>query len=66
VAQDVGVDHGRRHVAVAEELLDGADVVTALQKVVAKEWRKVWHLARLSMPVKRTVRVTARCTFVSW
>lgn len=33
VAEDVGVDHGRRHVAVAEELLDGADVVTALQQV---------------------------------
>jgi hypothetical protein len=29
----VGVDHGRRYVPVAEELLDGADVVTALQKV---------------------------------
>ena len=25
--QDVGVDHGRAHVAVAEQFLDGADVV---------------------------------------
>jgi hypothetical protein len=33
VAEDVGVDHGRGHFAVAEELLDGADIVTALQKV---------------------------------
>lgn len=33
VAEDVGVDHGRRHAAVAEELRDGAGVVTALQKV---------------------------------
>lgn len=30
-AQDVGVDHGRGYVAVPEELLDGADVLTALQ-----------------------------------
>lgn len=33
VLQDVRIDHGRSHVAVAEELLDGADVVAALQQV---------------------------------
>jgi hypothetical protein len=33
VAEDVGVDHGRRHVAVAWELLAGADAVAVLQKV---------------------------------
>jgi hypothetical protein len=32
-AQDISVDHCRRNIAVAEELLDGADVVAALQKV---------------------------------
>src|SRR5437773_5996396 len=31
--EDVGVDHGRGHVAVAEELLDGADVIAGLQEV---------------------------------
>ena len=31
--QDVGVDHGRRDVAVAKELLDGADVVAILQQM---------------------------------
>jgi hypothetical protein len=31
--EDVGVDHGGRDVAVAEELLDGADVVSGFQKV---------------------------------
>ena len=31
--EDVGVDHGRRHVPVSEKLLDGADVVAALQKM---------------------------------
>lgn len=33
VAEDVGVDHGRRYLPVAERLLHGADVVTALQKM---------------------------------
>jgi hypothetical protein len=33
MAEDGGVDHGRRDVAVAQELLDGADVVTALQQM---------------------------------
>src|ERR1017187_4007067 len=31
--QDVGVDHGRRDVAVAEKLLDRADVGAALEKL---------------------------------
>ena len=31
--QDVSVDHRRGHVSVAEELLDGADVVACLQEV---------------------------------
>jgi hypothetical protein len=36
VAEDVGVDHGRRHLSLAEELMDGADVVIARQKMVRK------------------------------
>ena len=31
--EDVGVDHGRLDVAVAEEFLDGADVVSVLEEV---------------------------------
>ena len=31
--EDVGVDHGGGDVAVAEELLDGADVVAGLEQV---------------------------------
>jgi hypothetical protein len=31
--EDVGVDHGGAYVLVAEEFLDGADVVTGLEKV---------------------------------
>lgn len=33
VTEDVGVDHGRGHLPVTEELLDSADVVSAFQKV---------------------------------
>ena len=32
-AQDKGVDHGRLDAPVAEELLDGADVVVIFQQV---------------------------------
>jgi hypothetical protein len=31
--EDVGVDHGGGYVAVAEEFLDGADVVAGFKKV---------------------------------
>jgi hypothetical protein len=31
--QDVRVDHGGRHIAVAEKLLDGTDVLASLQEV---------------------------------
>jgi hypothetical protein len=34
--EDVGVDHGRGDVSVAEELLDGANVVSGLQQVCGK------------------------------
>src|SRR2546425_506667 len=34
--EDMGVDHGGGDVAVAEQLLDGSDVVAALQKVGRK------------------------------
>ena len=33
VAKDVRVDHGRGHVAMAEEFLDDPDVLAALQKI---------------------------------
>lgn len=34
--QDVSVDHRRPHVLMAEQLLNGADVVTGLEKVGGK------------------------------
>lgn len=36
--EDVRVDHGGADVAVAEQLLHGADVGAVLEEVVAKEW----------------------------
>jgi hypothetical protein len=33
VAQDVGVDHGRRDVAMAEQFLYGSNVLAALKQV---------------------------------
>ena len=35
----MGEDHGRADIAVAEQLLHGANVRPALQKVGANEWR---------------------------
>ena len=37
--KDVGVDHGGLDVLVAEQLLDGADVVAALEQVGGIEWK---------------------------
>jgi hypothetical protein len=36
VAQHVGVDHGRGNVAVAQQFLHGADVVSALEEVAGE------------------------------
>ena len=40
LVQNVGVDHGRCDVLVAEELLNGSDVVTVLKKVRGKGMTK--------------------------
>jgi len=47
------------------ELLDSPDVVTAFQQVGGERMAEGVATGRLSMPDERTVRVTARCTFVS-
>ncbi len=62
VEEDVGVDHRRTDVFVAEQLLDGADVVGVLEEVGGEGWRRVWQLARLVMPEQRTAADMARCT----
>jgi hypothetical protein len=56
----VAVDHGRRHLTVAEEFVDGPDVVTAFQAMGGE------GMAEGVTTGARYCRVTARCTFVSW
>ena len=51
---------------MAEELLDGADVVAAFEEVGGERMAEGVQLERLSMPVARKARVTARWTLVSW
>lgn len=38
--QDVGVDHGRRDILVAQELLDGSDIVTGFEQMRGKGMAK--------------------------
>jgi hypothetical protein len=41
LVQDMGVDLCRAHIAVAEELLDGPDIVVILEQMGGNEWRRV-------------------------
>ena len=34
--QDVGVDHGRRDIRVAQECLDGSDIVAGVEQICGK------------------------------
>jgi hypothetical protein len=45
---------------MSQQLLHGPDVVALLQRWVANEWRKVWHVAGLLIPAARTASFTAR------
>ena len=38
----------------------------AWMRWVAKEWRRVWQVTRLSIPARRAVPPTALCTADSW
>lgn len=61
LVQDVRTNHRRPDIAVAEQFLDRPDVVAASSKCVAKEWRKLWQLARFVTPARSTASSTARC-----
>jgi hypothetical protein len=65
VPQDVGVDHGRRDVAVAEELLDRSDVVAAFEEVGGERVPEGVAGDALSMPETRAASATARWVTVS-
>ena len=56
--QDVGVDHRGAHVAVAEELLDGADVVTILEEVRGKRMAQLVRILLMNRLVFGFVTVT--------
>jgi hypothetical protein len=52
--EDMDVHHGRGHVLVDQKLLDARMSLPSSRRCVAKEWRNVWHVARLGMPEART------------
>ena len=47
---DMRVDHRRCHAGVAEQFLDGSDVIPVLEQVGRNECRNVWQRARLAIP----------------
>jgi hypothetical protein len=63
--EDVGVDHGRADVRVAQEPLDGPDVVAGLDEVRGEGVPRVWGVAGLARRTRRTVWAMAFWTTVS-
>ncbi len=43
----MGVDHGRRHIPVAQELMDGPNIITVLQEMGRKRMPKTVGACRL-------------------
>jgi hypothetical protein len=64
--EDVGVDHGRADVVVAEQLLDGADVVAVLKEVGCKAVAKGVGVTGFDTPAVWAAARTVRWTTVSW
>ena len=59
--EDVGVDHRRAHVIVAEQLLDGADIVAGLEEVGREAMAQRVATGGLEDSAPRTAPPTARC-----
>lgn len=59
--QHVRVDHRRAHIAVAQQLLDCANVVARLEQVRRERVARVWQLAGLATPETRSASLNARC-----
>ena len=59
--QYVGIDHGRGHVAVAEQFLYGPNVLAGVEQVSRERVSEVWHVAGTGIPARRTASLTARC-----
>ena len=59
--QDVGVDHRGGNIAVAQELLDGSNVVATFQEVRDEGVAEGVAGDALSMPAAAAARTTVRC-----
>jgi hypothetical protein len=59
--QNMGTNHGRFHIAVAEQFLNRAAVGALLQQVRGERMREGWHIAGLLIPAACTAARTARC-----
>ena len=57
--KDVGVDHGGGNIVVPEQLLNGADIGSALKQVGGEGMPKVWALMCFVRPARRTATLIA-------
>ena len=64
--EDVSVDHRGTDVAVAQELLDGPDIVVVFEQMGGKGVPEGVALASFGMPAARTASFTARWRTDSW
>jgi hypothetical protein len=51
---DMGVNHGRAHIFVAQQFLDGTDIIAVLQKMGGKTVAQVWQLTFLFIRARFT------------
>ena len=54
------VNHRRRDVGMAEQILHGSNVVTAAEQGRREQWRRVCGVAGFVMPACSTARLKAR------
>lgn len=64
--EDMGVEHRGVHVLVAEEFLDGADVVASRQEVGGEGVAEGVGVTRLGMPAACAAVRMAFCKVFSW
>jgi len=55
----MSVDHRGRDVSVAEEFLEGTDVIAALEQVGGEGMGRLWQVACFSMPAARTAEANS-------
>jgi hypothetical protein len=57
--EDMGIDHRRFNIIMAQEFLDRPDIVTAFEQLSGKGSRNVWQVARFVNPAFVTASLTA-------